>query len=429
MSQSEEKRSMGRVWLVFIPLMLFYASSYFQRTAIPGTTFSLFQQEYGFSAAQIANLTASFVYVYAVFQLVVGMLADKYSGIRIVTVAGAIFCTGVVAFPFCGDRLVLLYACRFLMGLGASSLYLGLVKEADRLFGRKNYSVIIGIIYFVGYSGGLFGTLPFGALCRRFNWITLLYWVGAVTAALYLFFLAVKRNVPTAPISPAKLSLKPLLKITKMPYSWLLVFSSTTVFSFNSISQMVFGKKFLQDTAGLSEGAAEATVFCQTFVCMCALLSGGILTRLTRNRRKPLMILAPSVTLTASLVMLTAIKLQLPAYCYITGMILFAAASGLAVVYPMAMQEFNSRDTITLAAGFNNNCNYLGIAIFSPLAGLLLDHFRIPGSVNYPPTAYLWLYSLALIPAIAAVAVACFIPETGGHFLHRTYQEGSSSKR
>ena len=413
---------MGRVWLVFIPLMLFYASSYFQRTAIPGTTFSLFQQEYGFSAAQIANLTASFVYVYAVFQLVVGMLADKYSGIRIVTVAGAIFCCGVVAFPFCGDRIHLLYVCRFLMGLGASSLYLSLVKEADRLFGRKNYSVIIGIIYFVGYSGGLFGTLPFGALCRRFHWIGLLSWVSAITVALYGFFLLVKKNVPMAPISPAKLSLKPLVKIMKMPYSWMLVFSSTTVFSFNSISQMVFGKKFLQDTAGLSEGAAEATVFCQTFVCMCALLSGGILTRITKNRRKPLIITAPALTLFTALLMLCAIKFQLSAFFYIAGMILFAMASGLAVVYPMAMQEFNSRDSITLATGFNNNCNYLGIAIFSPLAGMLLDRFKMVGVVNYPPEAYLWLYSLALIPAVAAVVVACFIPETGGHFLHQKYQ-------
>ncbi|MBO5899966.1 MAG: MFS transporter [Lentisphaeria bacterium] len=423
MTLTEDKKSMGRVWLVFIPLMLFYASSYFQRTAIPGTTFSLFQQDYGFSAAQIANLTASFVYVYSFFQLVVGMLADKYSGIRIVTIAGAIFCLGVIAFPFCGANAPLLYACRFLMGLGASSLYLSLVKEADRLFGRKNYAVIIGIIYFVGYSGGLFGTLPFGALCRRFNWITLLHWVSAITFCLYLFFLAVKRNVPAAPISPARLSLKPLLKIMKMPYSWMLVFASSTMFTFNAVSNMVFGKKFLLDTAGLSEGAAEAIICGQTLVGMFALLSGGITTRLTKNKRKPLIVITPAITLATTIMMICTIKFQLPAFFYAAGMILFALAAGLAVVYPMAIQEFNSRDSMTLAAGFNNNCNYLGIAIFSPLAGLLLDHFKVPGMHNYPVEAYLWLYSLALIPAVAAFVVACFIPETGGHFLHKSYQD------
>ena len=424
MSFWKDMKEKKRIWLVFIPMMLFYASSYFQRTAIPGTTYSLFQIDYGFSAAQIGNLTASFVYIYAFCQLVVGMLADKYSGIRIVTVAGAIFCTGVAAFPLCGNNIHLLYVCRFLMGLGASALYLSLVKEADRLFGRKNYSIIIGIIYFVGYGGGLFGTLPFGILCRHCDLPTLLYWVAGITLFLYLFFLAVRSNAPAASISPTRLSLKPLWKIVKMPYCWMLTFSSTVVFSFHSIGQMVFGKKFLQDSAGLSAVVAESTIFVQTLVCMCALLSGGILTRMTRNKRKALIIFAPALTLSTAVMMLCAIYFQLPAYLYVAGMILFSAASGFAVVYPMAIQEFNSRDSITLAAGFANNCNYLGIAIFSPLAGMLLDHFKIPGSTVYPQEAYLWLYGLALIPAITAVVFACFIPETGGHFLHRTQQKG-----
>ena len=420
MSFLEDMKSKKRIWLVFIPLMLFYASSYFQRTAIPGTTYTIFQVDYGFSAAQIANLTASFVYIYAFCQLVVGMLADKYSGIRIVTVAGAIFCAGVAAFPLCGNNIHLLYACRFLMGLGASALYLSLVKEADRLFGRKNYSVMIGIIYFVGYGGGLFGTLPFGSLCRHYELPFLLYWVAGITLFLYLFFLAVRKNAPTAPISPAKLSLKPLWKIVKKPYCWMLAFSSTVVFSFHSIGQMVFGKKFLQDSAGLSAAVAESTIFMQTFVCMCALLSGGILTRLTRNKRKPLIIFAPALTFLTALMMLSAIYFHLPAYFYIAGMILFSAASGFAVVYPMAIQEFNSRETITLAAGFINNCTYLGIAIFSPLAGMLLDCFIEPGSTIYPREAYLWLYGLGLIPASMAVLFACIIPETGGHFLQQS---------
>ena len=45
------------------------------------------------------------------------------------------------------------------------------------------------------------------------------------------------------------------------------------------------------------------------------------------------------------------------------------------------------------------------------------------GSSIYPQEAYLWLYGFALIPATAAVIVACFIPETGGHFVHKNYQK------
>ena len=66
--------------LLFIPMLLLYASSYFQRTAVPGTIFSQLQADLGLNAFQIAGIGASFVYIYALSQLVVGMLADKYGG-------------------------------------------------------------------------------------------------------------------------------------------------------------------------------------------------------------------------------------------------------------------------------------------------------------------------------------------------------------
>ena len=80
--------------LLFVPLLLLYASSYFQRTAVSGTIFSQLQADLGLNAFQIAGIGASFVYIYALSQLVVGMLADKYGGARVVTAGGILFCAG-----------------------------------------------------------------------------------------------------------------------------------------------------------------------------------------------------------------------------------------------------------------------------------------------------------------------------------------------
>lgn len=426
----EEMKGRKQALLLFLPLTLFYAASYFQRTAIPGTTFNHFQTTFGFNAAEIAGLATAFVFIYAFCQLVVGMLADKFGGIRIVTVAGAIFCAGVMGFPFCGGNLTLMYICRFLTGLGASSIYLSQVKEIDRLFGRKNYSIILGIVYFVGYSGGFFGTLPFQALCGKFYWIDLLIIIGIVSTVLYILFLFARRLVPDAPIRDVPLSLRPLWKIMKNPLSWMVVFSSTVIFTSNSVIQMVFGKKFLQDVAGMSEIGASAVISAQILVCMFALLTGGIQTRLTGNRRKPLMIFSAILAMLNTVLMFCAIIFHLPAAVYAISLLLYAIAAGLSISYPMACQEVNSRDCLTLAAGFNNTCNYLGLAIVSPLAGLLLNQFAehssgVGKAVIYPTEAYCWLFALMLIPMILGVIVACLIPETKGHFL-RLHIEKSS---
>ena len=66
--------------LLFLPMLFLYASSYFQRTAVPGTIFNQLQSDLNLNAFQIAAMGASFVYIYALSQTFVGMLADKYGG-------------------------------------------------------------------------------------------------------------------------------------------------------------------------------------------------------------------------------------------------------------------------------------------------------------------------------------------------------------
>ncbi len=422
----QEMKEKKHVWLLFFPLMLFYAASYFQRTVIPGTTFNEFQVTYGLSAAEIAGLSAAYVYIYAFCQLIAGMLADKYGGTRIVTVTGAVFCVGVIGFPFCNGNLTLMYVFRFLAGLGSSGLYLSLVKEADRLFGRKNYSVMLGIVYFVGYSGGLFGTYPFAWLSGYFFWNNMLIAAGFVSLGLYLWFLGARRVVPAAPVRKEPLSLRPLWQVVKNPLSWLINFCSTVNFSCYAIIQMVFGKKFLQDVTGWSDTGASAVVFGQTLVCMFALLSGGIQSRITGNRRKPLMIFASGLVLANTVMMLLAVTCGLPAWIYAVGVLLYAAGSGFSIVNTLAVQEVNARDCLTLASGFNNSVNYLTIAIFSPLIGALLDTFAgdavrsSAGHIVYPMEAYQTVFALLLIPTVCGVLVSIFfIPETKGHFLHQ----------
>lgn len=418
----KEKR---KAWLLFLPWMLFYAASYFQRTAVPGTTFGIFQSEFGYTAAEIAGLTAAFVYIYSPFQVVIGMLIDKFGGMRMVTFGGAIFCAGALGFPFVCGNLPLMYIFRFLTGMGASFLYLSLVKETDRVFGRKNYAVMLGIVYFIGYGGGLCGTLPFELICRKFNWNSALITVGFIALALYLMFLSAKRFVPQTPVKTMKLSFKPVWRICKNPLTWPIAYCAAVNFACNSITQMVFGKKFLEDTAGMSSTAASAVIFIQTFVCMFALLSGGIQTRMTGNRRKPLMIFSSALVLAHTLMMYCTIRFQLSAAFLVAGFIFYAAGAGFSIAYPLACQEVNSRDNNALSAGFCNFVCYLAIAIASPLIGMLLDSYvniadRVPGqTVIYPMAAYEMLFLLLLIPVSLSLILSFTIPETKGHFLRQ----------
>jgi len=84
------------------------------------------------------------------------------------------------------DKLPQMYLCRILTAIGASSLYLSLLKEIDRVFGRKNYAVLVGINYYIGYAGGLFASMPFGYICKYANsWRNPLLIIGIISVVLY----------------------------------------------------------------------------------------------------------------------------------------------------------------------------------------------------------------------------------------------------
>ena len=139
--------------LLIFPLLLLYGTSYFQRTALPGMVFNELAGDLSMNAVQVAAIGASFIYAYSLSQYFWGMMIDKYGGAKVVKYGGIFFLAGITIVPFCENH-ILLYTSRALAGFGASCLFLSLIREENRLFDRKNYSLLIGVTYFFGYGGG-----------------------------------------------------------------------------------------------------------------------------------------------------------------------------------------------------------------------------------------------------------------------------------
>lgn len=408
-----------------LPVLLFYALSYFQRTAVPGTIFNQLQTGLDINAVQVAAFGAAFIYVYGTAQLFIGMFVDKYGGVRVLTAGGVLFCISALLFPFF-HNLTVLYLLRIVMGLGASTIYLALVKEADYRFGHKNYSIMLGIFLVCGYTGGLFGTLPFERLAAAFGWRKVLIVIGVVSVATYLFMLIMKRTIPPEKVKTnLKLTLRPILAVLKNRLSWQICFSSTVNFSIYFVIQTVFGKKFLEDYAKMSSGNAAACIFALTLVSVVVLFVSGLISRLMRNRRKPLITLSAVLCLLDTALMFLAICFGFPAWVFAFCYLVYALIGGIAVIFTILMQEVNSPETITLSTGLLNGFNYISVAVTSLLVGLLLDLFAPEAvaagqPVIYPKEAYMTLFAILLLPTLASFFNVFFIPESNGKFISGT---------
>ena len=417
-----KKGSEKRAWLLFLPLLLLYAASYFQRTAIPGTIFEQLAGAIG--RGFVAALGPAFIWIYSASQLGIGVLIDRFSVKYVVLTGGAFFVLGVLIFPFVATPWAM-YAARMSAGLGAGTLYLSLVREVDRLFGRKNYALMMGVVYVVGYGGGMLGTLPFGRVVHWANndWRLVLLWIAVFSLICYLWFAAAYRKekvadmLPsgggsTAPPLPAALK-----KLFCSSRNWMAMMGGTINFAIYFTIQTVFGKKFLTDIPGFSEAGAESVIFVMTLVCMAVLFSSSLLSRVLDNRRKPLLYAAAMLEFITVGVMTATLHWQWNIWLYPVCFCCFAAASGMLIVYTMTAQELGCEAMMTQSAGLNNMINYFGAVALTLIASAYLENFSPEAASAYPPEAYKGLFSYLLVPAAAGVIFVRLLPETRGKFL------------
>ena len=408
-----------KLW-IFIPLLILYAISYFHRVAIPGTIFSQLLQE-GYTAKAIVSIASSFIMIYSISQVISGILADKYSGIRVVTFGGLLFIIGINILPFT-HSLFIMNLSRFIAGLGASTMYLGLVREADRLFGRNYFSVYLGIVYFVGYMGGMCGAYPFERACAYFDWRHVLMFIGIATIIFYVIFLCAIRKEKIPKPSTLPINFSPILKIIRNPYSWLILYCSSVNFGAFSIIQMVLGKKFLEDCGNFSSAIASVVISILTIIGMSLLLLNGVFIRMCNNRRKPFMIGTSSLLLWATIMMILVLYFDWPRFFLIIGFICYAVSSTGTIAFTLTAQEVNSKEIMTLATGFTNMGCYFFVASGSLLVGKVLDYF-LPADFNggdfvYPVKSYIAVFIIILLFSLIGNILMFFIPETKGVYQH-----------
>ncbi|MBR4517952.1 MAG: MFS transporter [Victivallales bacterium] len=419
-SDTFAKPSVRSALALFIPLLLIYCLSYFQRTGIPGTIFTQLQTDAGLDAVQISLISSSYIWVYALSQVFIGLLVDKYGGVRVVLVGGVLLVVGSVLFPWAKAPAVMYFG-RVLTGLGAGTIFLSTLKVLDLWFDRQHYATALGIIYFSAYSGGIFATTPFAWLCKHFAWHNVLLAIALATFVAYVCVAVFAARHKLPPPAKAPLSFRPLLKLVRNRNTWMVSFASNMVFANYFVLQTIFGMKFLQDFCGLSATAASLVILAMTVSSTICASSLGLVCRVFDNRRRPPLIVTTSLNVFVILFLMAAIALHFPSWGFAIGYVLCAFSSCFNGNGVMMIQELNSRDMAALASAFTNMVAYLLVTALTIPLGVCLEafpHYLGPsGGEVYAPTAYMTVFGIMACLATLSLVVACLLPETHGKYL------------
>ncbi len=403
-----------RISFLFICGTLLYVAANIQRTAIPGAVFDQLQMKWSLSAPQVTSFGAYFMYVYAAAQLFVGLFCDRYGGIRVIMWGGVLFTAGGFIFALL-DNYILLCTGRILVGMGASTFYLGLITETIRYF-RKNYSICISVIVMTGYAGGIIANAPFSWLTGLTGLRGSLSVIAGFSLICYILYMISCRGVRRPPVRQVSFSIKPFVSVLKVHHNWFIAAFCSLNWGLYYSLQTVIGKKFLEDYCSIPTGNAAVLLSVTSVISAVSGFVYAIISKKSGNRRKPLCLLTGLTAFTVFLLLflITAFDIRntLPAFliCCLAG-----TASLSSVIIPL-INETNSSNSGAMIA-LNNFTSYIMVAVFGTVIGRILNMFppeTVNGRMIYSREAYLTLFTVMFICSAVVLFSASKLKETFG---------------
>lgn len=419
---SEQQRFQRTRITIYGILILSYMSVYFHRMA-PGVVSAELMSSFQTSATALGSLAAMYYYIYTLMQIPAGVLADTLGNRYSVTVGNLVAGVGSIVFAT-AETIELASLGRFMVGLGVSVIFVGLMKNNTVWFRDKIYGLVSGATILMGNLGSVLAAKPLSALLNIWSWRDIFIAMGLMSLVLAALTLLFVRNRPEdagfqsiremdGMASHAERHqhwVKDLIKVVKnitvWPGFWINFGMAGGLFAFAGL----WGIPLLRDSFDMSrDDASVYTTITLVSLAIGTLLAGWISDRM--GLRKPV-ILSSAIIYALSWLALIYIPWQPGLLAMMLFMLIGITSGGFVMTYPCA-KEVTQPALSGMAISLVNTGLFLGAAIMQPLFGWVLDagwDGKIVNGINLYSwgnyqNAMLLMFAFAVIAVIAALRI------------------------
>lgn len=376
------------------------------------------------SAEGLGSLAACYYYAYALMQIPVGLLMDKYGPRRLLTIASLLCAIGCVIFGFAPVLWIAEFG-RFVMGIGGSFAVVGCLKLASLWFPLRRFALLTGIMVAIGMMGAAFGQAPVAKLVMNIGWrnsALLGALIGVVLAVVIACVIAdhpFKSHLKYSPALPKAHILHGLWSVMKMPQVWIvsvyagLMFVPTTGFG------QLWGVPYFSERFHIEKDSAGLMVSMIFFGWIVGgPLYGWVSDHLGR-RKLPMIFAAFSTGGIMTAILFAPLS---PWEMKVLMFLLGACSSGFILAFSL-VREINSPALTGTAIGFINTLNNASGALAQPVVGKLLDK-QWDGTLlpDGNPAYSIEMYNHALLFLPECILIALFvIPFVRETYCHQCY--------
>jgi len=319
----------------------------------------------------------------------------------------------------------MLFAGRFLVGLGATVTFVGVLKVAALWFAASRFGTLAAVSATVGILGSLVATAPLAWLAAAAGWRGAFASVGAVTLVMAGVCAWLVRDRPEGtgaevPASGLREVMRGMLEVLANRHTWPPFL--TFFFLYSAMGNlMLWTVPFMRDIYGLSTSAAATQASAMSLALLVfSPLTGWLSDRVMHRRKAPYTMLAAGLGALWVVLVLTLGTLPLAAiFALFFGMGIFGAV--FVLTWPLG-REVNPPHLAGVAVAVVNLGGFLGAALTQGPLGAVLDArwagAVVDGARTYPLEAYRAAFAVCAAFVLAAALLSLLLQETRGVNIH-----------
>ena len=385
---------------VFLPFATGYFLSFFFRNVNAVIAKDL-ARDFALTPSELGLLTSAYLFAFALAQLPVGVLLDRYGPRRVMASLLCVAGCGALTFGLAQDFIVLTLG-RALIGLGVSAGLMGAIKGFSLWFPPSRLATLNGWYLAVGGIGGMSATAPVEAMLGTIGWRALFYGLAVLSllAAAFIFTAVPEKSLPGKHGTWAE-QFGRLSEVFSRIDFWRIALPLVASHATYQALQGLWLGPWLADVAGMQRPAVANTLFASAFAYTLGSVFFGITSdRLARHGISRLTVY--KIGLTLALAAFTGLWLDVQ-----TGRFAIIVAYGFTVIsVALAYTLFTTRFPPEMTGRVNTASNVLMFgASFACQWGIgeVLKQYPVTDG-RYAPEGYALAFGILALAQLAALA-------------------------
>jgi predicted MFS family arabinose efflux permease len=396
-------RQAAIVATVLVPFALGYFLSYLFR-AVNAVVGPDLVADIGLSASELGLLTSAYLFAFAIFQLPLGVLLDRFGPRRVQVGLFGCATLGSLLFSI-GDDVVVLTLARALIGLGfAGGLMSGFKAVVLWVPPPRRALANAGIMSF-GALGILVATVPVELAVAAVGWRSVFAGLAAVTLAVaVLIWLAVPERPGAAQDGGLAQQISSLLPIYRDPVFWRLTPLLALTGGSHIAIQTLWAGPWLRDVAGLDRDAVARHLMVMAIGFLVGIMSSGVVADWLGRRGVDLLTVMLGF-LAVFFVSQLAIVLELTSITMAVWFVFGMFGQVAVLAYPWLSSHYGA----ALSGRANTAVNlllFLTAFAVQYAIGLIIDLFPSTAE-GYSPKGYRW--SIGIFLALQLLTLAWYL--------------------